>query len=141
MSKGKTNKPSRKKIKKISKKVLTKTKKCAIIKLKKKTKVVIKMTELVNKMLTTNSTAKYFRTCAEIAEWLDEYSTVASDIFYQLHNNGLVDIVFDGDIIFVVEGIAKTVEDINNLLKWVDSHLIKITKNNSTGYIVVRVVL
>lgn len=100
------------------------------------------MREKVNELLTAKTTSEYFKVCSEIAQKLeDEYSIIAANIFYQLHNNGLIDIVFDGDINFIIEGINKTVEDINNLLKWTDSDLIKITKNNSTGYITVKVVL
>lgn len=96
----------------------------------------------VNELLTAQTTSEYFKVCSEIAQELeDEYSIIAANVFYQLHNNGLIDIVFDGDINFIIEGINKTVKDISNLLKWTDSDLIKITKNNSTGYITVKVVL
>lgn len=100
------------------------------------------MREKVNELLTAQTTSEYFKVCSEIAKELEEeYSIIAANVFYQLHNNGLIDIVFDGDINFIIEGINKTVEDISNLLKWTDSDLIKITKNNSTGYITVKVVL
>ena len=100
------------------------------------------MTKKVNELLTAQTTSEYFKVCSEIAQELEEeYSAIAANVFYKLHNNGLIDIVFDGDINFIIEGINKTVEDISNLLKWTDSDLIKITKNNSTGYITVKVVL
>ena len=100
------------------------------------------MTNKVNELLTAKTTAEYFEVCASIARELeDEYSAIAANVFYQLHNNGLIDIVFDGDINFIIEGINKTLEDISNLLKWTDSDLIKITKNNSTDNIIVKVVL
>lgn len=100
------------------------------------------MTKKVNELLTAQTTSEYFKVCSEIAQELEEeYSIIAANVFYQLHNNGLIDIVFDGDINFIIEGINKTVEDINDLLEWTSSDLIKITKNNSTGYIIVKVVL
>ena len=100
------------------------------------------MTKKVNELLTAQTTSEYFKVCSEIAQELEEeYSATAVNVFYQLHNNGLIDIVFDGDINFIIEGINKTVEDISDLLQWTDSDLIKITKNNSTGYITVKVVL
>ena len=100
------------------------------------------MTNKVNELLTAQTTSEYFKVCASIARELEEeYSAIAANVFYQLHNNGLVDIVFDGDINFIIEGINKTVENINDLLKWTDSDLIKITKNNSTDIITVKVVL
>lgn len=100
------------------------------------------MTKKVNELLTAQTTSEYFKVCSEIAQELEEeYSAIAANVFYQLHNNGLIDIVFDGDINFIIEGINKTVEDISNLLKWTNSDLIKITKNNSTDIIIVKVVL
>ena len=100
------------------------------------------MTNKVNELLTAQTTAEYFKVCASIAQELEEeYSAIAANVFYQLHNNGLIDIVFDGDINFVIEGINKSVEDISDLLKWTSSDLIKITKNNSTDIIIVKVVL
>ena len=100
------------------------------------------MTKKVNELLTAQTTSEYFKVCSEIAQELEEeYSSIAANVFYQLHNNGLIDIVFDNDINFIIEGINKTVGDISNLLQWTDSDLIKITKNNSTGYITVKVVL
>ena len=100
------------------------------------------MTKKVNKLLTAQTTSEYFKVCTSIAQELEEeYSITTANVFYQLHNNGLIDIVFDGDINFIIEGINKTVEDISNLLQWTDSDLIKITKNNSTDNIIVKVVL
>ena len=100
------------------------------------------MTKKVNELLTAQTTSEYFKICSEIAQELEEeYSSIAANVFYQLHNNGLIDIVFDGDINFIIEGINKSIEDIKNLLKWINSNQIKITKNNSTGYIIVKVVL
>ena len=100
------------------------------------------MTKKVNELLTAQTTAEYFKVCASIAQELEEeYSAIAANVFYQLHNNGLIDIVFDGNINFIIEGINKSVEDISDLLKWTDSDLIKITKNNSTDIIIVKVVL
>ena len=100
------------------------------------------MTKKVNELLTAQTTAEYFKVCASIARELEEeYSAIAANVFYQLHNNGLIDIVFDGDINFIIEGINKSVEDISDLLKWTSSDLIKITKNNSTDIIIVKVVL
>ena len=100
------------------------------------------MTKKVNELLTAQTTSEYFKICSEIAQALEEeYSSIAANVFYQLHNNGLIDIVFDGDINFIIEGINKSIEDIKNLLKWINSNQIKITKNNSTGYIIVKVVL
>ena len=100
------------------------------------------MTKKVNKLLTAQTTSEYFKVCTSIAQELEEeYSITTANVFYQLHNNGLIDIVFDGDINFIIEGINKTVEDISDLLKWTNSNLIKITKNNSTDNIIVKVVL
>ena len=100
------------------------------------------MTKKVNKLLTAQTISEYFEVCTRIAQELEEeYSSIAANVFYQLHNNGLIDIVFDGDINFIIEGINKTVEDISDLLKWINSNLIKITKNNSTDNIIVKVVL
>ena len=100
------------------------------------------MREKVNELLTAQTTSEYFKICTSIAQELEEeYSAIAANVFYQLHNNGLIDIVFDGDINFIIEGINKSVEDISDLLKWTDSDLIKITKNNSTDIIIVKVVL
>lgn len=100
------------------------------------------MTKKVNELLTAQTTSEYFKVCSKIAQELEEeYSIIAANVFYQLHNNGLIDIVFDGDINFIIEGINKTVKDISNLLRWTDSDLIKITKNNSTDNIIVKVVL
>lgn len=100
------------------------------------------MTKKVNELLTAKTTAEYFEVCASIAQELEnEYSIIAANVFYQFHNNGLIDIVFDGDINFIINGINKTVEDISNLLRWTDNDLIKITKNNSTGCIIIKVVL
>ena len=100
------------------------------------------MTKKVNELLTAQTTSEYFKICTSIAQELEEeYSAITANVFYQLHNNGLIDIVFDGDINFIIEGINKSVEDISDLLKWTSSDLIKMTKNNSTGYIIVKVVL
>ena len=100
------------------------------------------MTNKVNELLTAQTTAEYFKVCASIAQELEEeYSLTSANVFYQLHNNGLIDIVFDGDINFVIEGINKTVDDISDLLKWTNSNLIKITKDNSKDIIIVKVVL
>ena len=100
------------------------------------------MMKKVNELLTAQTTSEYFKVCTSIAQELEEeYSAIAANVFYQLHNNGLIDIVFDGDINFIIEGINKTVEDISDLLKWINSNLIKITKNNSTDNIIVKVVL
>ena len=100
------------------------------------------MSKKVNELLTAQTTSEYFEVCTSIARELEEeYSAIAANVFYQLHNNGLIDIVFDGDINFIIEGINKSVEDISNLLKWTDSDLIKITKNNSKDIIIVKVVL
>ena len=100
------------------------------------------MTKKVNELLTAQTTSEYFKVCTSIAQELEEeYSAITANVFYQLHNNGLIDIVFDGDINFIIEGINKSVEDISDLLKWTNSDLITITKNNSTGYIIVKVVL
>lgn len=99
------------------------------------------MREKVNELLTARTTSEYFKVCSEIAQELEEeYSIIAANVFYQLHNR-LIDITFDGDINFIIEGINKSVENISDLLKWTDSDLIKITKNNSTGYITIKVVL
>ena len=99
------------------------------------------MIKKVNELLTAQTTSEYFKVCTSIARELEEYSITAANIFYQLHNNGLIDIVFDGDINFIIEGINKSVEDISDLLKWTNSDLITITKNNSTDIIIVKVVL
>lgn len=100
------------------------------------------MTKKVNELLTAKTATEYFEVCIEISNVLEQYSTVADDVFFQLHNDGLIDIIMnDFSINFIIEGINKTVEDISNLLKWIDSNQIKITKNNSTGYIIVKVVL
>ena len=100
------------------------------------------MTKKVKELLTARTTSEYFKVCTSIAQELEEeYSAIAANVFYQLHNNGLIDIVFDGDINFIIEGINKSVEDISDLLIWTDSDLIKITKNNSTDIIIVKVVL
>ena len=100
------------------------------------------MTKKVNELLTAKTATEYFEVCSKIAQELEEeYSIIAANVFYQLHNNGLIDIVFDGDINFIIEGINKTVKDVANLLKWINSNQIKITKNNSTGYITIKVVL
>lgn len=100
------------------------------------------MSKKVNELLTAQTTSEYFKVCTSIVQELEEeYSPIAANVFYQLHNNGLIDIVFDGDINFIIEGINKTVEDISDLLKWTNSDLIKITKNNSKDIIIVKVVL
>ena len=100
------------------------------------------MTKKVNELLTAQTITEYFKICSEIAQELEkEYSVIAANVFYQFHNNGLIDIVFDGDINFIIEGINKTVEDISDLLKWTNSNLIKITKDNSKDIIIVKVVL
>ena len=100
------------------------------------------MSKKVNELLTAQTTSEYFKVCTSIAQELEEgYSSIAANVFYQLHNNGLIDIIFDGDINFIIEGINKSVEDIGDLLKWTDSDLIKNTKNNSTDIIIVKVVL
>ena len=100
------------------------------------------MTKKLNELLTAQTTSEYFKVCSEIAQELEEeYSAIAANVFYQLHNNGLIDIVFDGDINFIIEGINKSVEDISDLLKWTNSDLITITKNNLKDIIIVKVVL
>ena len=100
------------------------------------------MSKKVNELLTAQTTSEYFKVCASIAQELEEeYSAIAANVFYQLHNNGLIDIVFDGDINFIIEGINKSVEDISDLLKWTNSDLITITKNNLKDIIIVKVVL
>ena len=100
------------------------------------------MTKKINELLTAKTTSEYFKVCTSIAEELEEeYSAITANVFYQLHNNGLIDIVFDGDINFIIEGINKIIEDISNLLQWTDSDLIKITKDNSKDIIIVKAVL
>ena len=100
------------------------------------------MTKKVNELLTAKTATEYFEVCVEISNVLEQYSTVADDVFFQLHNDGLIDIIMnDFSINFIIEGINKSIEDIKNLLKWINSNQIKITKNNSTGYIIVKVVL
>ena len=100
------------------------------------------MTKKVNELLTAKTATEYFEVCMEISKGLEQYSTVANDVFFQLHNDGLIDIIMNNfSINFIIEGINKSIEDIKNLLKWINSNQIKITKNNSTGYIIVKVVL
>ena len=101
------------------------------------------MREKVNELLTAKTTSEYFKVCSEIAQELEEeYSIIAANVFYQMNNNGLIDIIMnDFSIDFIIEGINKSVEDVANLLKWINSNQIKITKNNSTGYIIIKVVL
>lgn len=98
------------------------------------------MTKLVNKMLTAKTTTEYFKACMEVANELEQYSTTANDIFYQVNNNGLIDIVFDGNINFIIEGSFRTVDYVTNSLKWVKgNNPIKITKKDDN--IIVKVVL
>lgn len=99
------------------------------------------MTKKVNELLTAKTTAEYFKICAEIANELEHYSTTASDIFYQLHNNGLVDIKIKGDISinFIVQGINKDEKEFINMLKWINNKPIIIKKQDD--YITVKVVL
>ena len=100
------------------------------------------MSKKVNELLTAQKTSEYFKVCTSIAQELEEeYSAIAANVFYQLHNNGLIDIVFASDINFIIEGINKSVEDISDLLKWTNSDLITITKNNLKDIIIVKVVL
>ena len=100
------------------------------------------MTKKVNELLTAKTTAEYFEVCSDISNVLMEYSTIADDVFFQLHNNGLIDIIInDFSIDFIIEGVNKSVEDVASLLRWIDNKQMKITKNNSTGYITVKVVL
>lgn len=100
------------------------------------------MTKKVNELLTAKTTSEYFKVCVEISNVLEQYSTVANDVFFQMNNNGLIDIIMnDFNINFIINGINKSIEDVTSLLKWTDSDLIKITKNNSTDNIIVKVVL
>lgn len=100
------------------------------------------MREKVNELLTAKTATEYFEVCVEISNVLEQYSTVTDDVFFQMNNNGLIDIIInDFSIDFIIDGINKSVKDVENLLKWINSNQIKITKNNSTGYITVKVVL
>ena len=99
------------------------------------------MREKVNELLTAKTAIEYFNICVEISNVLKQYSIIAANIFYQLHSR-LIDIIInDFSINFIIEDINKSVEDVANLFKWINSNQIKITKNNSTGYIIVKVVL
>ena len=99
------------------------------------------MTKKVNELLTAKTTSEYFKICSEIANELEHYSTAASDIFYQLHNNGLVDIKIKGDISinFIVQGINKDEKEFINMLKWINDKTIIVKKQDD--YITVKVVL
>ena len=99
------------------------------------------MKEKVNELLTAQTTSEYFKVCSEIANELEHYSTTASDIFYQLHNNGLVDIKISGDISinFIIQGINKDEKEFINMLKWINDKAIIIKKQDD--YIIVKVVL
>ncbi len=99
------------------------------------------MIKKVNELLTAKTTSEYFKVCSEIANELEHYSTTASDIFYQLHNNGLVDIKIIGDISinFIVQGINKDEKEFINMLKWINNKPIIIKKQDD--YITVKVVL
>ena len=101
------------------------------------------MTKKVNELLTAKTATEYFEVCVEISNVLEQYSTIADDVFFQMNNNGLIDIIMnDFDIDFIIEGINKSVEDITNLLSWINTNKpIKITKDNSTDNITVKVVL
>lgn len=101
------------------------------------------MTKKVNELLTAQTTSEYFEICVEISKVLEQYSVTADDVFFQMNNNGLTDIIInDFSIDFIIEGINKSVEDVTNLLKWINTDKpIKITKNNSTDIITVKVVL
>lgn len=100
------------------------------------------MTKKVNELLTAKTATEYFEVCVEISNVLKQYSTVAEDVFFQMNNNGLIDIIInDFDIDFIIEGINKSIENVTNLLKWINSNQIKITKNNSTDNIIIKVVL
>lgn len=99
------------------------------------------MTKKVNELLTAKTTSEYFEICSEIAKELEQCSITASNIFYQLHNNGLVDIIINGDISidFIVHGIGKDEKEFIDILKWIDDTPIVIKKQND--YIIVKVVL
>ena len=99
------------------------------------------MTKKVNELLTAKTTAEYFKVCAEIANELEHYSITASNIFYQLHNNGLVDIKIRGDVSinFIVQGINKDEKEFINMLKWINDKAIIIKKQDD--YIIIKVVL
>ena len=100
------------------------------------------MTKKVNELLTAQTTSEYFKVCVEISNVLEQYSTVANDVFFQMNNNGLIDIIMnDFNINFIINGINKSIEDVTSLLKWINSNQIEITKNNSTDNIIVKVVL
>lgn len=101
------------------------------------------MTKKVNELLTAKTATEYFEVCVEISNVLEQYSTVAEDVFFQMNNNGLIDIIINNfDIDFIIEGINKSVEDVTNLLKWINTNKpIKITKDNLTDNIIVKVVL
>ena len=101
------------------------------------------MTKKVNELLTAKTATEYFEVCVEISNVLEQYSTIADDVFFQMNNNGLIDIIMnDFSIDFIIEGINKSVEDITNLLSWINTNKpIKITKDNSTDNITVKVVL
>lgn len=101
------------------------------------------MTKKVNELLTAKTATEYFEVCVEISNVLEQYSTVADDVFFQMNNNGLIDIIINNfDINFIIEGINKSVEDVTNLLKWINTDKpIKITKDNLTDNIIIKVVL
>lgn len=100
------------------------------------------MRKKVNELLTAKTATEYFEVCVKISKVLEQYSTVADNVFFQMNNNGLIDIIMnDFSIDFIIEGINKSIKDVTNLLEWINSNKIKITKNNSTGYIAVKVVL
>ena len=101
------------------------------------------MTKKVNELLTAQTTSEYFEICIEISKVLEQYSVIADDVFFQMNNNGLIDIIInDFSIDFIINGIGKSVKDIKNLLKWINTDKpIEITKNNSTDNIIVKVVL
>lgn len=100
------------------------------------------MRKKVNELLTAKTATEYFEVCVKISKVLEQYSTVADNVFFQMNNNGLIDIIMnDFSIDFIIEGINKSIKDVTSLLEWINSNKIKITKNNSTGYITVKVVL
>ena len=101
------------------------------------------MTKKVNKLLTAKTVTEYFEICSKIAQELEQYSVTADDVFFQMNNDGLIDIIInDFSIDFIIEGINKSVEDVTNLLNWINTDKpIKIIKDSLTDNIIVKVVL
>lgn len=101
------------------------------------------MTKKVNELLTAQTSTEYFEVCVEISKVLERYSAIADDVFFQMNNNGLIDIIMNNSSIdFIIEGINKSIEDVKNFLKWINSdNSIKVTKDNSTDNIIIKVVL